>query len=213
MLREVISDNKVAFDYWVAGGSIWRRNCSKPASESEWKRVPYPNWTGRSTTYLQDDEYAELRKAYADGKEIQLNDGSEPVPRWGKAYPSTTPFHTYPVELYRIKPDAPKFQVGDWVRYIARDGVGASQPLGRVREIDEDRIIASNIGYKYPTKYFIAWEPEMGDYCWFSDKLKDKPIIGVFNGMGSHGRYSSGTWTYRRCEPFIGTLPTNLKDK
>ena len=213
MLKAVVSKNKAAFDYWLAGGDIWRRNCGKSHKDSPWQKVSSPNWTGVATTYLQDDIYAEFRMAFADGKEIQLNDGSKHCPLWSKAYPGATPFHTYPVGLYRIAPEAPKFKVGDWVKYIRSDGCGAMQRLGQVREVDGDRIIASNVGYLYPTENFIAWEPEIGDYCWFSNNSGDKPMIGVFNGMGAHDRYSSGIWSYKLCEPFIGTLPTNLKDQ
>jgi len=56
--------------YWAKqpdGTKVWRRANDK---DSEWKLNLFPKWY-ETSHYIVDDEWAELRKAQADGKQLQ----------------------------------------------------------------------------------------------------------------------------------------------
>ena len=89
---------------WIKGGAY-----------SVWHLHENPEFTlvGK---YIQNDEYAELRKAQADGKVIEWTDNPNIVGRtW---YDNTTSFDMN-IFMYRIKPDEPEFKDGDWFVVLA----------------------------------------------------------------------------------------------
>lgn len=61
---------------------------------------------------------------------------------------------------------------------------------------------------------FYPWQPTKGEWCWFWTG-NDIPVLGRFEKQSrqyfsiDHG--SSG-YGFAHCEPFIGTLPSHLKD-
>jgi len=76
-------------------------------SSGDWSITYEPTFV-KSFHYVQNDEYAEFRKAYFDGKTIEVYLGSYWVDftnNWG-----------LPIKYYRIKPEEPEFKKGDWVR-------------------------------------------------------------------------------------------------
>ena len=105
MDKNVIKENKEAFDYWLNGGKIWERFTGNFLN---WK-ISEPRWNAGLYLYVQDDEYAEFRKAQADGKtlEVWVTDG------WCE---NERPMNfTEPIKYYRIKPDEPKYSREDWL--------------------------------------------------------------------------------------------------
>lgn len=72
----------------------------------------------------------------------------------------------------------------------------------------------------YDAKIFTPWHPQEGEYCWFIFDLSKelKYELGQFDlinydecipyyGSKQHNKF------FEYCEPFIGELPTFLKDK
>ena len=116
---------------------------------------------------------------------------------------------------YRIKPEEPKFKVGDWVVEIH------STTKAQVLELFGNQI---RIKFCYPDAIittdcsdFIPWQPKPGEWCWFLNKGKI-PVISQFHSLEIEGnRKYSATFPntphpmigyYEYCEPFIGNLPT-----
>ena len=123
-------------------------------------------------------------------------------------------------ENYRIKPEEPKFKVGDWLIEIHSGSYAKvleviKKDLLRVNLYDSNAIITTE------STDFILWQPKKGEWCWFSNK-NGIPTIGQFLSIETDGnRKYSATFPntphpfityYDYCEPFLGQLPTNLQD-
>ena len=93
MNREVIKNNKKCFDWWIEkpGRTVWVR----PIHGGLWARIT-PGWNSTSKIYVQDDEYAEFRKAIADGKGVYLID------EFSEYNKTKVIFGYYPPECYHI---------------------------------------------------------------------------------------------------------------
>ena len=119
-------------------------------------------------------------------------------------------------ENYRIKPEEPKFKVGDWLIEIHGGGYAKvleviKKDLLRVNLYDSNAIITTE------STDFILWQPQPGDWCWFLNKGRI-PVISQFHSLEIEGnRKYSATFPntphpmigyYEYCEPFIGNLPT-----
>lgn len=125
------------------------------------------------------------------------------------------------------------FKVGDWV-ILNED----KQTLAKVLEIDNEYIFKcklhfineKSIAWCSEMSYYKHWQPTEGEWCWFFNDTTDVPtlaklieIVSLF-GRGktynvktpsciSETSYSySRTMSFKYCEPFIGQLPSNLKD-
>ena len=119
------------------------------------------------------DQYADLRKALADGKVIQLNNRS------GYAISAMQSWITVdriadhiPVTEYRIKPDEFKPKPGEWIEYNEN-----------IYQIDKYQ--AQGLSFSSPTKGSITclndmknvklWKPKVNDYICY--KVKDNRWI------------------------------------
>ena len=165
------------------------------------------------------DSYYHFRKALAEGKTIQHLDLDL---EWVTWVPQVG--FTLPLKHYRIKPDEPKFKIGDWVRFNGH-------VVGKVKyttENDPSWNQSLNYfnyelegGYKFHStsalKYEL-WEPQEGEWCWFwtnkEGEWRNVPILCRFESL-TDGWYAvkefDRLW-FQNCEPFIGELPTQLKD-
>lgn len=216
MNKELLNKHREVLNFWLDGGDVW------------WKSHIH-GWTlfpgSKDLTfeygrlYIQDDEYVELRKAQADGKTLQVN------VNYNKSYPVWEErdikiiVNKYTLEIARIKPDEPTFKVGDWVRN--KDSNILSKLL---KESDYDKgyfktTNDSTKGYltQITSNTFELWEPQPGEWCWFWNNLeghmKDTPQLLQFKQIDGHVRAyrTIPAGRFGHCEPFIGTLPSNLQ--
>lgn len=104
-----------------------------------------------------------------------------------------------------------KFKVGDWVR-DKRNGM--KNPIVQLKP---DCIFLTN-----PEEcgdIYELWQPKKDEWCWFYDKEFKTAILAKYISM-----YKTEVYTYFRssyhidnglflcCEPFIGELPSFLKE-
>lgn len=176
MNKEVIKKYKEVFDYWLDGGKVWTKYCGIYPDGNGWQ-LNDREFNSKDYKYIQDNKYADLRKAQADGKVIQyLQDDT-----WRDV--ETT---IVGGSEYRIKPEEPKFKVGDWVRV--------------------NDVIVQQWEYELQPSYKVElWEPQVGEYiCYWSPMRKD-----IHGYMVAH--YEPHMLTYKGLAPleFIQTL----KDK
>ena len=70
MNKELIKNNKEAFDHWLNGGKLLIRN----NDENIWINMTEANWNMNCETVsiIINDEFSELRKALCDGKTIDV---------------------------------------------------------------------------------------------------------------------------------------------
>lgn len=207
MNKELIKKYNKEFNHWLNGGNILARYSNLDVNDI-WTRIPLSKygWNTENTWFVIEDKYVEFRKALAEGKTVQCRQSFSK--EWKNVfYPR---FDTL-VENYRIKPEEPKFKVGDWVR----DSYGNIQLIERILPCDRHK---ENIWFKHAGAAFSTelkhWTPQPGEWCWFWDAHHTIPVIRRFKKEAdSEYPYKAiDDVSYENCEPFIGTLPTHLKD-
>ena len=218
MNKELIKKYKTEFDHWLDGGKILKHYGSwVPVNlDAKWESsIPDLEQEG-SFGYVINDKFVEIRKALAEGKTVQYNFGNHGINK--KDFPNKwkdldqsigiLADRTCP-ENYKVKPEEPKFKVGDWVRDL--------------RDNRAFQINSVNFNLKLSTKntVYVHWQPKKGEWCWFSNK-NGIPTIGQFLSIETDGnRKYSATFPntphpfityYDYCEPFLGQLPTILQE-
>ena len=223
MRKETILNYEKEFLAWCKGESIL---LGAPASMHEkplvWREVrDFNDWKPLDTVYVLNDSYSTYRKALAEGKSIQMlcrYDKMEPI--WDDMTEVIKSIGFVDVkENYRIKPEEPKFKVGDWVVEIH------STTKAQVLELFGNQI---RVKFCYPdaiittdSSDFIPWKPKKGEYCWFWNKGATIIILELleivedgnrkyFAAMPNIPHFLGGYYQY--CEPFFGTLPTELRN-
>ena len=112
----------------------------------------------------------------------------------------------------RIKPEEPKFKVGDW----AVNKTSKQCIIKKVTSVYNDSVTVgdSTVGINVMLIDDLElWEPKEGDICWFWDKSNIYPRLATFtnNSLGLYYADISKDG-FEFCEPFIGKLPTNIKE-
>ena len=152
-----------------------------------------------------NDEYFIYRKALAEGKTIEYLGQSSNV--WHEV---PEPIFILHPTCYRIKPDEPKFKVGDFVTPLNRD-INCS--IWQIDNILSCNTLASGIILLDPRTVQL-WTPIKGEWCWFYDKASNKYLhLAKFNGMWKNKFRSNTDTPWNFCEPFLNSLPSYLKDK
>jgi len=219
MNKELIKKYKAEFDHWLNGGNVLRHELVTGslilAHDTTWKTVPQSmfGWGCNYNTFIINDKYAEFRKALADGKTVEFRQTEEDL--WTTA---NGLFHL-PVQCYRIKPDEPKFKVGDWVRVINSSIIFPilEENVSRYKNINSNWDF--NDGYDtYPKQKLEPWQPKLGEWCWFYAHIEGEHL-----SLGKFLRRNGESYVYYDialdeevitfyCEPFIGTLPSIIKN-
>ena len=218
MNKEVIKRYKDVFDYWLAGGLIWVKITGANFSLRPWKLIENPMFEEHAV-YIQDDKYSDLRKAQADGKVIKYRYTQAERHKWYKADVNDFTSAYECDREYRIKPDEPTFKAGDWVRNIKYKTDAWSNGLFKAdKEWAEERPEGNTVKTGND-RDFELWKPQPNEWCWFWDTkypIKDEARLMRFKSMGKDNgpnRYvTSQHEPFEHCEPFMGTLPTHLKD-
>ena len=222
MNKELIKTYKAEFDHWLNGGTLLYRHFDYIKQKfTAWEKcnMEFPWKTSgiyAPSCIIINDEYVEFRKALAEGKTVQYNFGNYGINR--KDFPNEWKDLDQSIgiladracpENYRIKPEEPKFKVGDWVR-SEEYGVIQLTPknVDRYNKYTDTHIKGSGV-------YAELWQPKKGDWCWFWDEILKNPMLLQFERFCSTGFYKYETnnkLNYQYCEPFLGQLPTNLQD-
>lgn len=220
MNKELIKKYKKEFDYWLSGGEILKASWDFEDSKmSAWYQVYYDETWDFSNVYdykfIIDDEFAEFRKALAEGKIIQYKTvNCDWIDYTDDKGDSCSVFDNGDVYTYRVKPEEHKFKVGDWV-------TEQSVILQIPEPINEECLNNHLALYERRCK---KWEPQVGEVHWFAMNKDKEPILGKFveteywKNTISYKICTSldANWTcsyFQYCEPHIGTLPTKWRNK
>ena len=156
--------------------------------------------------YVQNDEYAEYRKALADGKLIQVIDESG---SWHSILGQCSFAH--PRDMYRIEPEKPKFKVGDWVK----DSLGK---LCRITIATDEGIKYTNSeGHRSALSFgFIKlnkitkWKPVRAEWCVCWDDCENEYTVAQYNSDISHNagrsKHNENYWDNIAPIEFLSTL-------
>lgn len=200
MNKKVIKDNMEAFTHWLNGGTV----CCFDRADNCWKTLEDPKFI-LNYKYVINDEYVEFRKALVEGKTIQF-DTSYHYPKTGEWVDldftlDNCKHFLRDSKFYRIKPDEPKFKVGDWVR---------SKSAGIFLLKSQASIDACNECFSD----WRLWEPQVEEWCWNSHEGLVRVVLqhpeGDYKVWNPHARRHTNTFGLT---PFIGTLPTHLQEK
>ena len=220
MRKETILNYEKEFLAWCKGESIL---LGAPASMHEkplvWREVrDFNDWKPLDTVYVLNDSYSTYRKALAEGKTVQYNFGNHGTSK--KDFPNEWKDLDQSIgiladracpENYRIKPEEPKFKVGDWV-------VNRINEIGQILQedykgkglykISNTHALKCEVGTS--AKDLTIWVPKSGEWCWFWVDGQDYPDLRKLNKTDKHTSpyITIPIDRYKFCEPFIGNLPT-----
>jgi hypothetical protein len=189
MTKEQIKTHREVIKWWIDNPDkgVWYKN-----SLNEWIRLTEPEFS-EYFIYLQNDEYAEFRKALVDGKIVQHNLHSDCAPKYRDVYETVNKIiKSVPASCYRIKPEEPEFKVGDWI---------IDKSSGFIIQAYEDMLV----------KNFKKWKPTKGEFCVFYDDSDEFYGVGRFIAKNIvNEKYScetiSGEWSNVAPLEFVGTL-------
>lgn len=89
------------------------------------------------------------------------------------------------------------FKKGDWVK----------GPNGDIWQLSSTPDPGS-----YVAEECALWQPQLNEWCWFWCKDDTIPTLDKFKSRTGSTNYMTATNGYPYCEPFIGQLPSFLKD-
>ena len=211
MNKQLINKYKPEFDHWLNDGFVLMGKRDHFNNSIKW----YPSVTNPFTevsdliVIIINDEYMELRKALTEGKTIEYLGQSSNV--WHEV--PEPDFNLHPT-CYRIKPDEPKFKVGDFVKFT---DISNKHPQQIIKI--EDEIVYTEFNKCLLTQ-LILWTPVKGEWCWFYDNPDSRHShLAQFYDIHKSSASSISTFmsskglAWNFCEPFLNSLPSYLKDK
>lgn len=117
------------------------------------------------------------------------------------------------------------FKLGDWV-------ISTKYPKANPIKIQHQHAIDTGVLGTYANSKGQAsllyaeecklWQPKVGEWCWFyKEQVKLEyvgthwaiPYLGRFGKFTEQGVQTIEKFCYSFCEPFIGQLPTFIKDQ
>ena len=122
------------------------------------------------------------------------------------------------------------FKPGDWVKHIA---FKSKHKCISINDGEFDDKVSVTNSPSFDNEFMIdyeLWQPKVGEWCWFWNKDMDtnqSPRLAQFHLMTEElqkpmdfpafyqTKYKATKlgYLYDFCEPFIGQLPTSLKDQ
>lgn len=232
MNKALIKKYKEEFNYWLNGGVLlFKWSHEEPSCWLREDDVISNNlWCHKESNIkyiIIKDEYVEFRIALAEGKTVEVlhYTGYKEFDQnpW-KLFAIGVSTFDKPVENYRIKPEKPKFKVGDWVKVTHYFETNSNKyDVGSI--IRYHQRVQKNYGLSFNEDCIELWKPQPGEWCWFWDETLNTPQLEQFKKMieafecgttyflytTKCGRFINGQIGTKFCEPFIGELPTNLK--
>ena len=238
---ELIKKYKVEFDHWLNGGKLlaYYKTDEEPKWWSDEESMNYDgvdNFSSILQNSLKledvliviDDEYVEFRKALAEGKIVQYyecvhqNELCSNLDKYDWLdWKAATPSSSFTKSLnYRIKPQEPKFKVGDWVMEY---NITTETPIGK-GFVGNIQVTAENLNSINNNGFNKLWQPKEGEWCWvgyklmkFSKLIKEdySTTFEFISPDKDAGGCKIKEYILERhlqvVEPFIGQLPTKFK--
>ena len=223
MNKELIKKYKTEFDHWLNGGKVISKYTLIPTwsdcqSEDIW-RIPDKNIS--KVLIVINDEYATYRKALAEGKVVEVATDYNDVDGYIWKSMEDKEFHYFNINEIRIKPEEPKFKVGDWVVYTG--GGYCDGEILQITKIDEKGFCTFGSYNKlYHFNKLRRWKPKPDEWCWVFDDKTQIPYLRKFVCINNNVtrnpasysykvEYESNIVSYKYIEPFIGALPSTIE--
>ena len=203
MNKELIKMYFKEFEHWINGGKLHAKFVNDP-----WEEAPEDIFSYSTINFILaiDDEYAEFRRALAEGKIVEYLDFRK---EWRNLKENCRRLEGVRLQELRIKPE-PKFKVDDWVIH---NGV-----VKRVTKAIDGYIdsLDNEVAVIMKEESLELWEPKEEEYFWYKNDLvkfdEIKTNCGTLLNSVRGCSYHTAEVNYKEyCEPFIGQLPTNIK--
>ena len=118
--------------------------------------------------------------------------------------------------LFRERQLMNLFKLGDWIKSTKYPNLNPIQ----IESIYESNTRPGTLGLKSKGTVLYSdevklWQPKVGEWCWFwnNNQPKLKKLYSINYEHNVHWTYKTiDCKTYQHCEPFIGQLPSILKD-
>ena len=219
MNKELIKKYKVEFNYWLNGGELLYSYIDDKLlwkSMDEIDKNTYPVYI-RNPFQLSEhhiiiinDKYVEFRKALAEGKIVEVAVDYNDIDGYIWKSVEDDEFHHFNIDEIRIKPEAPKFKAGDWV---AHNGVYKQVTKAVDGLIDS---LDNQVAVIMKDESLELWEPNEKEYFWYKNDLvkfhETQKNLGLLLQSARGCSYYPAEKNFEDfCEPYIGKLPSNLK--
>ena len=230
MNKELIKTYKVEFEHWLNGGNVqvyykkddepkWLTDeeCIEYEGHDNFNHIMQNSLEPEDVLIIIDDEYIHFRSALIEGKTVQYNFGNYGINR--KDFPNTWKDLDPSIgilsdrscpENYRIKPERHKFKKGDWVIH---NGVAKRVTKAVDGYIDS---LDNQVAVIMKEESLELWEPREEEYFWYKNDLvkfhETQKNLGLLLQSARGCSYYPAEKNFEDfCEPFIGKLPSNLK--
>lgn len=208
MNKELIKKYKAEFDHWLNSGKLLAKHYNKGWINYYGEDI----WTHSAETLIViDDEYVKFRKALAEGKIVEFKHPQVGYDEWEIVTPEHLFQSVVPGREYRIKPEEPKFKVGDWVIHNQKFKIVTKVVDGLIDCLDHSpaRVMRKDT--------LELWDPKLGEWCWFHNGTVESLYFYKFHSIIFEGyiadiEHVMTAQIFKYCEPFTGNLPTIIKD-
>jgi len=184
MTKEQIEKHGEVIKWFINNPSkgVWcRRN---DTGLQDWVLTYEPDWES-FYVFIRNDEYAEFRKALVDNKDVEYS--LKNCEQWNIV--ENTIQHFSKAFKYRIKPDEPKFAIGDWIvtpnNRVHQFKAFSGDKYGWNTSLDYENLeTLSGIRYhikNYDRSIIKKWKPKDGEIvCGYNDD-ENIPSIGKYS--------------------------------
>ena len=204
MNKELIKKYSKEFNHWLNGGKLLHKD-----EFGSWENTR-DIWDLRSErikAIVINDEYVEFRKALAEGKIVEYLDFRD---EWRNLIENCVLIEAIPLKDLRIKPEH-KFKVGDWVIHNGKYKRVTKAIDGYIDSLDNEVAVIMK------EESLELWEPKEEEYFWYKNDLvkfdEIKTNCGtLLNSVRGCSYYTAEANYKEYCEPFVGQLPTNIRE-
>ena len=209
MRKETIIKYEKEFIAWCKGESVL---LGAPTSMHDrnliWREVKdLDDWKPLDTVYVLNDSYSIYRKAMAEGKIIEYLDVRK---EWRNLKENCRRIEGIPLNGLRIKPERHRFKKGDWVIHNGKYKRVTKTINGYIDSLDNEVAVIMK------EESLELWEPKDGKYFWYKNDLvrfhETQTNLGLLLESARGCSYYPAEKNFEDyCEPYLGKLPSNLK--
>ena len=219
MSKELIKIYFEEFKHWLNGGNVqvyykkddepkWLTDeeCIEYEGHDNFNHIMQNSLEPEDVLIIIDDEYIEFRGALANGKIVEYLDFRD---EWRNLKENCVLIEAIPLKDLRIKPEH-KFKVGDWVIHNGVHKQVTKAIDGYIDSLD------NQVAVIMKEESLELWEPKEEEYFWYKNDLvkfhETQKNLGLLLQSARGCSYYPAEKNFEDyCEPFIGKLPSNLK--
>ena len=220
MNKELIKIYFEEFKHWLNGGNVqvyykkddepkWitDEECIEYEGHDNFSHIMQNSLEPEDVLIIIDDEYVHFREAIAKGKAVEYLDFKN---EWRDLRENCRKLEGVCLSRLRVKPERHKFKKGDWVIH---NGVAKRVTKAVDGYIDS---LDNEVAVIMKEESLELWEPEDEKYFWYKNDLvrfhETQTNLGLLLESARGCSYYPAEKNFEDyCEPFIGRLPSNLK--